>query len=55
MQQSQQPTYTVSQSPTFLVDDPHYTERNRSTYDFDTYGVASGGAGMHLALSMKLV
>jgi hypothetical protein len=38
-------TYTVSQSPTFLVDDPHYTERNRSTYDSAVYGVASGGAG----------
>ena len=38
-------TYTVAQSPTFLVDDPHYTERNRSTYDTGVYGVASGGAG----------
>ena len=38
-------TYTASQSPTFLVDDPHYTERNRSTYDSSVYGVASGGAG----------
>ena len=41
-------TYTVSQSPTFLVDDPHYTERNRSTYDTGVYGVASGGAGAAL-------
>ena len=37
-------TYTVSQSPTFLVDDPHYTERNRSTYDSSVYGVAQAGA-----------
>ena len=36
-------TYTVSQSPTFLVDDPHYTERNRSTYDSAAYGVAQAG------------
>ena len=34
-------TYTVSQSPTFLVDDPHYTERNRSTYDSAVYAVSS--------------
>ena len=38
-------TYTVSQSPTFVVDDPHYSERNRSTYDSHVYGVAAGGAG----------
>ena len=38
-------TFTVSESPTFVVDDPHYTERNRSTYDSAVYGVASGGAG----------
>ena len=38
-------TYTASQSPTFLVDDPHYSERNRSTYDSHVYGVAAGGAG----------
>ncbi len=38
-------TFSVSQSPAFVVDDPHYTERNRSTYDSGVYGVASGGAG----------
>ena len=38
-------TYTVSQSPTFLVDDPHYTERNRSTYDTGVYGVNAAEAG----------
>ena len=36
-------TYTASQSPTFLVDDPHYSERNRSTYDSHVYGVAQAG------------
>ena len=41
-------TYTVSQSPTFVVDDPHYSERNRSTYDSHVYGVAAGGAGAAL-------
>ena len=30
-------TFTVSQSPTFVVDDPHYTERNRSSYDTGVY------------------
>ena len=34
-------TFTASQSPTFLVDDPHYTERNRSTYDSSVYAVSS--------------
>ena len=41
-------TFTVSQSPTFVVDDPHYSERNRSTYDSHVYGVAAGGAGAAL-------
>ena len=34
-------TFTASQSPTFLVDDPHYTERNRSTYDSSVYAVSA--------------
>ena len=34
-------TFTASQSPTFLVDDPHYTERNRSTYDSAVYAVSA--------------
>ena len=41
-------TFTVSQSPAFVVDDPHYSERNRSTYDSHVYGVAAGGAGAAL-------
>ena len=26
-----------------MVDDPHYSERNRSTYDSHVYGVAQAG------------